>query len=333
MSRLVLTGATGFLGQALLDELGPKGELDGTIALCRRAAPELTERGLDVRVGDLGDATWVRAQLPHGCRIIHLAGQVDFTHATVKAMHDLHVEITRVIGHAALAAGCQRFVLLSSSGTTAVSTHPRAADESAPYPLALIANWPYYMSKMLQEKLVLDLYHRRGLPAVILNPSLLLGPGDRPGGSTALVEDFLHGRLLFTPPGGISVVDVRDVAGVTWAALSQGQPGERYLLGGLNCRFATFFELLERISQVKAPMLEAPQRLGLLGAHLLGRAAKRWKPELADALTPSKFQMASHYWYVNWQKASDTFGFHPRPAERTLRDTVNDVRTRAPISV
>ena len=317
---LVLTGATGFLGGAVLDVLERAGRLQGTIALTRRPAPALAARGVDVRCGDMRDAAFLAEALPQGCAIVHMAGKVEFTEAGRQAMLDLHVEATRSLGTAALAKGCTRFVLLSSSGTTAVSKHARALDESATYPMAIVARWPYYLSKVLQERLVLDMARLDGLPAVVLNPSLLLGPGDARGGSTQIVQDFLLGKITVAPGGGIGLVDVRDVAEATVAALAGGGVGERYFLGSYNAPFADFFTLLARVADKPAPFLSAPRGVASVGARLLERVGVS-----SAALSPAKLEMAEHFWYVDWSKATRELGFTPRRPEATLRDTVADL--------
>lgn len=316
MSRLVLTGATGFLGAALLDEL----DLDGAIALTRGPAPALAARGIEVRPVGFG------GELPEGCRIIHMAGKVDFSAEGQKAMLDLHVEGTRVLAAAALKARCSKFVLLSSSGTTAVSKVAKELDENTPYPLEIVSRWPYYLSKLYQERLVLDLWRREGLPAVILNPSLLLGPGDVRGGSTQLVHDFLNGKIPVAPAGGIGMVDVRDTAKATAAALEAGRVGERYFLGSWNTSFANFFEVLARIADKPAPLAAAPRGLAPAGARVLSAVLGKSKLE---AMSPAKMEMAEHFWYVNWSKATAELGFAPRRPEATLRDTVADIRRNA----
>ncbi|MDB5098449.1 MAG: NAD-dependent epimerase/dehydratase [Cyanobacteria bacterium RYN_339] len=315
MSRLVLTGATGFLGAALLDGL----DLDGAIALTRGPAPQLSARGIEVRPCDLGNP----GELPEGCRIIHMAGKVDFSADGQKAMLDLHVEATRGLAAAALKAKCTKFVLLSSSGTTAVSKAARELDEQAPYPLEIVSRWPYYLSKLYQERLVLDLHRREGLPVVVLNPSLLLGPGDVRGGSTQVVTDFLDGKILVAPAGGIGIVDVRDVARATVAALESGRIGERYFLGSWNTPFATFFEVLARIADKPAPALTSPRGFAPVGARVLSAVLGKQRTE---AMSPAKMEMAEHFWYVNWSKATAELGFAPRRPEATLRDTVADIR-------
>jgi dihydroflavonol-4-reductase len=326
LSALVLTGATGFLGGAVLGALEAEGRLQGVIALARRPAPELSRRGVDVRVGSLGDVGWLREQIPAGARVVHMAGRVGFEGEDPRGLYELHVEATRALCRVALDRGCERVVVLSSSGTSAVARHPRLHTERDAYPIEIVARWPYYQSKMLQERLVLDLCRREALPAVVLCPSLLLGPGDAGGSSTGVVDDFLHRHLSFVPSGGISVVDVRDVAAAVLAALTAGTPGERYFLASLNCGFDTFFDILERCSGVAAPALPAPRAAAVAGARLLKRFAA---PARAAAISPAKAEMASHFWYADASRAAAELGFRPRRPEETVRDTVAYIRGRA----
>ena len=318
MSRIVLTGATGYLGRHVVRRLTANGG-DGTpIALVRRPAPELEAEGVEVRVGSLHDREWVAAQLPEGCRVIHMAGRVAFEGPAAREMHGLHVDATRTLTDAALARGCARFVLLSSSGVSAVSTAPREHDETAGYPVETIGRWPYYLSKMLQEKLVLDRVAREGLPAVVLNPSLLLGPGTGGVTSTGIVEDAVAGRIPVVPSGGPSIVDVRDVAAAAVAALERGPVGERYFLASLNCTFAEFFRRLGACGAGRVPTVEVPGGAGVLGARILRRIA----PERAAGIHPMKMEMARHFWYVDARRARGELGFSPRRADETLRETL-----------
>lgn len=327
MTPLVLTGATGFLGGAVLDLLEADGRLRGVIALSRRPAPALEARGVEVRVGSLLDAEWLGTALPESAAIIHMAGRVGFEGEDPRALYEVHVETTRSLAAAALARSCTRMVVLSSSGASAVSRHPRLHTEADGYPIEIIARWPYYQSKMLQERLVLDLCRRSGLPAVVVAPSLLLGPGDTGRSSTGVVDDFLARRLTFVPSGGISIVDVRDTAAAVLSALERGGVGERYLLASLNCTFSRFFEILERCTGVTAPVLPAPRPAAQLGARLLKRFAG---PERAQAISPAKAEMAAHFWYADASRAEAELGFTARRPEETLRDTATFLRQMRP---
>src|SRR5256885_9935138 len=109
-------------------------------------------------------------------------------------MYELHVDGTRNLLTGAARAGLKRIVLASSSGTIGVSRVRRVASEEDDYPIEAVGRWPYYLSKIYEEKIAID-FARRGLPIVILNPSLLLGPGDARMSSTQDIFRFLMGRI------------------------------------------------------------------------------------------------------------------------------------------
>jgi dihydroflavonol-4-reductase len=214
----------------------------------------------------------------------------------------------------------RRVVLASSSGTIAVSKEDRVATEADPYPISVVAGWPYYLSKIYQEKAALRIHRDTGLPVVVLNPSLLLGPGDTRLSSTDVVFKFLERRIPAMPGGGLSFVDVRDAAAAFAAALVRGRPGERYLLGGANMSFRDFFGRLERLSGVTAPRLRLPTALNLAGARLLGQV-HAWRNTEPDLDLPST-EMGECFWYCDSAKAREALGFAPRDAQETLFETV-----------
>src|SRR5206468_7308393 len=128
-------------------------------------------------------------------------------------MFKLQVEGTRLLCDAAMKAGVKTIVLASSSGTIAVTEKgDTVPDETYPPPLEIISRWPYYASKAYQEMAALERFNGKGLRLVIMNPSLLLGPGDDRLSSTKVVLDFMAKKIGAVPSGGVSVVDARDAA-------------------------------------------------------------------------------------------------------------------------
>src|SRR5207302_9724248 len=125
-------------------------------------------------------------------------------------MMRVHIDGTRRVLEAAAAAGVRRVVLASTSGTIAVSRKAEVLDETAPHPTDIVSGWPYYLSKIYQEKLALDLGATLGLEVIVVNPSLLLGPGDERTSSTGDVRRFLRREIPVVPEGGVSFVDARD---------------------------------------------------------------------------------------------------------------------------
>jgi dihydroflavonol-4-reductase len=200
-------------------------------------------------------------------------------------------------------------------------------DETALAPQGLIARWPYYRSKLYAERAALE-QNGKDIEVVSVNPTLLLGPGDVLGSSTGDVVNFLEERVPMVPAGGLSFVDVRDVAVAMAAAMTKGRPGEKYLLGAKNLTFDVFFGMLHRVSGIAGPSLKAPKSLLLAqaGADIMDRLSKRMKTE--TPLDRVSAEMAQHFWYLNAGKAMREIDFSPRDALETLGDTVADLRAR-----
>ncbi|HET6439505.1 MAG TPA: NAD-dependent epimerase/dehydratase family protein [Anaeromyxobacter sp.] len=320
--RLLVTGGGGFLGSALLPLLLRQGH---EVRLLQRSpAPEALAAGVEVMQGSVEDATQVCAAL-HGVEAVyHLAGRVEFDPGDPPALYALHVQGTRTVLEAAAAAGVRRAVMASTSGTMAVFDEERTGTEADPYPIRLVAGWPYYLSKIFQEKTALRISRDTGLPLITLNPSLLLGPGDLRLSSTDVVWKFLERRIPAMPGGGLSFVDVRDAAQAFAAALTRGRPGERYLLGGANMSFHELFGRLERLSGVAAPRLALPRTVNVLGARLLEKLSS-WRGAEAP-IDSASVEMGERFWYCDSQKAREELGFGPRDPQETLADTVRWLR-------
>ena len=323
--KVLVTGGTGFLGEHLLAAL-QQGGGDEVLALCRKDSARMRELGARVVIGDVSDAQTLAAAMVGVEGVYHLAGMVSRRAEDGQRMMRLHVDGTRAVMEAARAANVKRVVVASSSGTVAVSEEAEPiADESFPYATKLVGNWPYYLSKIYQEKLAFELGAKLGIEVVVVNPSLLLGPGDARQSSTGDVARFLRREIPAVPTGGVNFVDVRDAAAATVAAMQKGRAGERYLLGGPNWTCAEFFGRLERSSKVRAPMLKLPKRVSLAGASLLERlyekAGRRESP--VDRIS---VEMGFAYWYCDSSKAQRELGFTSRDPAETLDDTIRYLR-------
>lgn len=325
MSRILVTGGTGFIGRHTVDALVRAKH--AVRALCRSDEPALVAAGAEVVRGDvlLKDSV---ARAMEGIEVVvHGAGLVSRAAEDGALMMKLHVNGTRHVVDLAVAKGVQRVVHLSTSGTVAVGDDSTMVyREDDPVPFTHLSRFPYYLSKWLAERVADDAVRGTRTQLVTLNPSLALGPGDTRGSSTTDVKRFLDRELPIVPSGGFSFVDARDVANTVIAAIEQGRPGERYLLGALNCTFADFFARLTQVSGVAGPPLSIPlpKRLSTLGIGFLERAA-----DLVGAKIPVstiEAEMASSFWYVDSRKAERALGFAPRDPMVTLLDTVKDLR-------
>ncbi len=316
--NLLVTGGTGFLGSALVPLLASGGHR--LRLLQRSAAPEAEALGAEVLRASVSDEEATAAALDGVDAVLHLAGHVSFDPDDPVAMYELHVQATRRLLEACAAKGVKRVVLASSSGTIAVSREDRVATEADGYPISVVGDWPYYLSKIYQEKAALRIHRDTGLPLVVLNPSLLLGPGDARLSSTDVVFKFMERRIPAMPTGGLSFVDARDAAAAFAAALEKGRPGERYLLGGANMTFRELFSRLERLTGIPAPKVTLPSALNVAGSKLLERL-HAWRGT-ETPLDPRSAEMGERFWYCDSSKAERELGFAPRDPQETLFETV-----------
>lgn len=330
-AKVLVTGGTGFLGRHMIDALQAAGY--AVRALCRSDDEELRNKGVEVVRGDVTDRASVDEAMQDARFVVHAAGAVSRDEGSQGRawMMRVHVEGTRHVVEAACESGVERVVHVSTSGTVAVGDDPDMVfHEDDPPPLQTIHRWPYYLSKFLAERAAYDAIRLAGAAAktelVTLNPSLALGPGDRRRSSTQDVQRYLDRQIPVIPSGGLSFVDVRDVAKAVVAALTKGKAGERYLLGALNCTCEDFFARVGEVSGISGPVLpvKVPRRLATFGVGLLERAANL--VGATPSVTTTEADMAAHFWYVDARKAEEELGFSPRPPMDTLLDTVRDLR-------
>jgi dihydroflavonol-4-reductase len=322
MKRVLVTGATGFLGSHVVDALRARGVR--VVALSRGASQEVD--GVEHRPGDVLDRARVK-DAAAGCdAAIHCAGRVSRDPKGAEAMRVLHVGGTRAVLDACEAQGVTRVVVASTSGVVAVSEDPDAvATEESETPYTLVNQWPYYRAKLWAEQEALA-RSRAGFEVVAVNPSLLLGPGDARGSSTDDVRLFLEGKIAAVPSGGVSFVDARDAADAMVRALERGRAGARYLVGGCNVTLRELFARLERVSGVKAPWAPLPREASRAAGMLLERiAAVIGRPPVVDA---ESLELARYFWYVDAARAEQELGWVPRDPTATLADTVADLRAR-----
>jgi nucleoside-diphosphate-sugar epimerase len=260
--RVALTGGTGYVGGFTAKALVDAGH--SPVALVRsadRLAAKLAALGtdpsrVDVVVGDMTDADAV-ARAVDGCdAAIHAAAAVAvLNRAEAERAYDINVNGSRHVLDAALAAGCDPIVHVSS---VAVFGHEGPPVITAEHPLATSDN-PYSRSKAVTDEYARGL-QANGKPIVIVYPGGVTGPaaGDSFGEVADGFVSMLKTGCLVTDAGGIDVIDVRDLADAIVATLQPGRGPRRYTVGGRLVRLPELGVLIRRLTGRRFPVLPVP---------------------------------------------------------------------------
>ena len=261
--RILVTGATGFVGGQLAAELVRRGH---AVRVLRRASSSLIAlEGLEVEhvIGDILEPAAV-ARAVTGCeRVFHVAAVSTYLRSTKEQLYRVNVEGTRIVMAACLQAGVPRVVHTSSAAAIGIRREGVAANEETPFD-AFSASWAYADSKHRAEAEVQRAV-AAGLQAVIVNPAAVVGPGDHYLVASAGIE-LASRQPLLVPPGGLCVVDVAAVVAGHLAAAERGRVGERYILGGENLTTMQLMAIIAEITGLRPPR-------GALPRWVLGPAA------------------------------------------------------------
>jgi dihydroflavonol-4-reductase len=314
MKRAFVSGATGFLGLNLVEELVRQGW--EVVALHRPGSRLDDLRRFPVRLaaGDVGDAASLREAMPSGLdAVFHVAGDTSLWSAARARLEQVNVAGARNVVEAARARGARRLVHTSSAA--AYGWHRRRIAEEAPS-LAEGSWVDYLRTKRLGERIVEEAA-AAGLEAVILNPTNVVGAYDRHNWSR-LIRLAVRRELPGVPPGRASWCHAREVARAHVAAAERGRSGQHYLLA---CVDATYREMVETVGQVTGCRVTSrPVPALVLRAVARANAIAAWFTKREPDITPEGAAMAIDVTTFDSSKAQRELGYRPA----TLREMISD---------
>lgn len=314
--RVAITGATGHVGANVVRELLAQGWQ--VRALVRDDVRALDGLAVERVRGDVRDAASLRPLVEGAEWVFHLAALISLESRARKGL-DLNVVGPRNVAAACLAGGVRRLVHFSSvhafddvPGRGPIDEdRPQVTDPSRP---------AYGLSKAAGEREVLAAVER-GLDAVIVNPTGVIGPHDfKMSRMGKVLASLARGRMPFVPTGGYDWVDARDVARGAVLAAQRGISGRRYLLSGTWASLLELGQQLDRITGRRHRRFQVPLRTGFLGVPFAALRARLTGG--TPGCTVDSIRVLLGETRVSSVRAAVELGYSPRSQAETLQDVV-----------
>jgi len=317
---ILVTGATGFVGSAVLRALVERGE--AVRVLARPSSPRRNLDGVacEVVLGDMTDPASMARAMAGVRRLYHVAADYRLWARDPGELRRANLSGAQAVMDAALAAGVERIVYTSSVATLRAADAATVVDETAPL-AETEAIGAYKQSKVAAERLVEQMVAERGLPAVIVNPSTPIGPRDiKPTPTGRMVLEAAQGKIPAFVDTGLNLVHVDDVAAGHLLAMDRGRVGERYILGGQDLSLREMLTEIAALTGRKPPTLALPR--GPLYPLAYAAEAIAQVTGKEPMLTRDALKMASHHMFFSSAKAEQELGYSARPHLEALRDAL-----------
>jgi len=316
--KILVTGATGHIGNVLVRKLIAQGERVRALILPGEDTSALEGVPVERIEGDVLAPGSLRKPFEGVSRLFHLAGVISIMPGPDLGVRRVNVEGTRNVVKAALQSGVRRLVYTSSIHAIR-RVESGVIDESLPFD----PDNPYgeYDRSKAQATLEVQAASREGLDAVIACPTGVIGPYDYRGSMMGeVIRTAAQNQPTLYVDGAYDFVDVRDVADGLIAAMERGRRGESYILSGGRMSVRYLLETVREVSGRSFPRFRVP--LGL------ARAAARVTPlyyRLAQAsprFTPYSLEVLKSNSYISHAKATRELGYRPRPLQEAVADSI-----------
>ncbi len=317
---IVVTGATGHVGNVLIRELLTQGYVVRALVLPDDDYHSIKDLNPEIVRGDITKTPELEAAFSGADLVFHLAGIVTIMPRMAEVLERVNVGGIRNVITACRATGVRRLVYTSSIHAIAEPPHGTVIDESQPFdPDRVLGD--YARSKARATLLLIEEISKGGLDAVICCPTGIIGPFDYGTSNIGqLIIDFASGHLKSYVSGAYDFVDVRDVACGLILAAEKGQTGRHYIFSGAQVQVSELMDELAVNIGYPAPTYRIPSAIaraaGVLASSYYRLLRRR------PVFTAYSIDVLRSNSQVSSARAREELGFTIRPWQESIRDHV-----------
>ena len=311
----IVTGATGFLGGHLCQQLLQQGW--NVSALCRNPEKaQILDSRINIIIGDVLDTDSFANQVPSNLdALFHTAASTNTWFKNNNMQTKTNIEGVKNLLKLTVEKQIKRFIHTSS--VVVFGMHSELKNITEGMPKAGKDSWINYVNtKTATEEIVLN---TSNVDAVVINPTHIIGPGDK-NNWARLIRMIAEQKLPSIPNGAGSFVDVRNVATGIITAFEKGQRGENYLLGGTDLNFKQFvFKVAEKLN-VQPTKIQLPNFLLKTLAHIKNFISRFTNKE--PDITPESVALISDLYACDAAKARKDLNYHTFDFDKSMNDTI-----------
>jgi len=295
IKKVLITGANGFLGSNVARDLYRRGY---ELKLMIRPSADVSviaDVPAEVFYGDISNEGDVMKAV-EGCNfVVHTASVTAQWDVTFKAYELVNVTGTKNIVKACLAHQVERLIHISTANAIGPGNKNKPGTELNSFTLHHV-NSGYISSKYIAQQYVLEQVERSKLPAVIINPTFMIGPYDAKPSSGKLILHGMNKRFVFYPPGDKNFVYIGDVCAGIASALEIGKIGDCYLMAGENLSYKEFFQLLNKASGQEPILVRIPGFVLKIGG-IIGTLSGIFSPASRKLNYSAAYMLCIHNYY------------------------------------
>lgn len=319
--KVLVTGATGFVGQKLVDYLLAQG-LDVRVIVRDLSKKNVFDKKVEILEGDVTNPASLISATQDIDSVFHLAGVVGYSKAQRIEMEKVNVQGTENLLQAMEKNRIKKLLHFSSVVAVGSSFTPTSLNEESEFNLHHL-NLGYFETKLAAEIKAKKFFTDGKADVVIVNPSTIYGYGDATKGSRKFQIKAAQGKLPIYPPGGVNIISVEDVCECTFRAWQKGVSGERYILAGENLTLKELFEAIAKEANVAPPKIGLSKPVLLAAGKIGDILEKLGKKGVINS--ENAWTSVLYHWFDN-SKAKRELQLNPKPAKFAIHNSIQWMR-------